>query len=405
MGIRKAILSTKDAAHAPYNSITLPKTFKLDSFDFEDDLHNLNRIEDTNLKNNEDITLQDEIPVREDPILIGEDVDEPEFMLDVVHDHHDPLWDDHVMDPDDDLEELMTMTDNGTANLEVEEMSENEEPPSVISADQVQEFTINPHDISFGHQSADHLVLQSTPKRMRKRRKLLIDAETQLESNMQLGTLKRRRKNALLFFLMNRSKLNKKSRKDGMSFEPLLNGLCDDLRNICKEDIVSTKLKMASSQAEEEQDHAEPSDGYSPPPGNDINLLSTDDFTPSTCYKEDTIMSDIHEFDSSAEDLSFLDQEDRTPFGEQGGTTAFDTLPLRTRTVARFLQEKSPISEDLNLNTILQGKNKKMCVRMFYETLVLKNCGLVNVSQNESYGDITLKVTSRLKEQLSTSSF
>ncbi|TMW82974.1 hypothetical protein EJD97_003534, partial [Solanum chilense] len=90
--------------------------------------------------------------------------------------------------------------------------------------------------------------------------------------------------------------------------------------------------------------------------------MSTDDFTPSTCYKEDNSMSDIHEFDSSAEDLSFLNQEDRAPFGEQGGTTEFDTLPLRTRTVARFLQEKSPISEDLNLNTILQGKNKKMCV-------------------------------------------
>lgn len=43
MGIRKVISSTEDAAHAPYNSITLPKTFQLDSFDFEDDLHNLNR--------------------------------------------------------------------------------------------------------------------------------------------------------------------------------------------------------------------------------------------------------------------------------------------------------------------------------------------------------------------------
>ncbi|KAK6798779.1 hypothetical protein RDI58_006482 [Solanum bulbocastanum] len=449
MGIRKVISSTnsnlpEDAAHAPYHSITLPKTFQLDSFKFEDDLDNLNRIEDTNLKSFEEITLEDEIPAREDQyaaILIGEDVEtipEMEFMLDAVHDNHsenDPLWDDQwndVMDPDDDMEEL-TMTDKETASLVVEEMMEHDEPPSAISAE-VQEFT-NPQ-ISFGHQSPDHFVLQSTPppeepKPMRRRRKLLIDAEIVLpedESDPQLAdtsTLKRRRKNALLSFL-NRSKLNKRRRKDGMSFEPLLTGLCDDLHNIYKEDLVSTKLKMASSQ----EDHAEPSDNYySPPPGNDTDLLSeispspqfissppmsTDDFTPSTCYREgldveDTVLSDIHELDSSVEilmqDLSFLDQDDRTPIGEQVGTTEFDTLPARTRTVAQFLQGKSPetpSSEDLNLNTILEGKNKKMCARMFYETLVLKNCELVNVNQNVPYGDITLKVTSRLKEQLST---
>ena len=67
-------------------------------------------------------------------------------MLDVVHNHHDPLWDDHVMDPDNDMEELM-MIDNGTANLDVKEMTDHEEPPSPISVDQVQEFTINPHVI------------------------------------------------------------------------------------------------------------------------------------------------------------------------------------------------------------------------------------------------------------------
>ncbi|KAK4712600.1 hypothetical protein R3W88_007113 [Solanum pinnatisectum] len=445
MGIGKVISSTnsnlpEDAAHAPYHSITLPKTFELDSFNFEDDLDNLNRIEDTNLKSYEEITLEDEIPAREDQyvaILIDEDVEkipEMEFMLDAVHDHHsenDPLWND-VMDPDDDMEEL-TMTDKETESLVVEEMMEHDEPPSAISAE-VQEFT-NPQ-ISFGHQSPDHLVLQSTPppeepKPMRRRRKLLIDAEIVLpedESDPQLGdtsTLKRRRKNVLLSFL-NRSKLNKRRRKDGMSFGPLLTGLCEGLRNIYKEDFVSTKLKMASSQEEEEEDHAEPSDNYySPPPGNDTDLLSeispspqfissppmsTDDFTPSTCCREgldveDTVLSDIHDFDSSVEDLSFLDQDDRTPIGEQVGTTEFDTLPARTRTVAQFLQGKSPetpISEDLNLNTILEGKNKKMCARMFYETLVLKNCGLVNVNQNVPYGDITLKVTSRLKEQLST---
>lgn len=61
-----------------------------------------------------------------------EKIPEVEFMLDVAHDHHYPLWDDHVMDHDDYLEKLVTMNDNGTANLDVQEMTEHEEPPSAI---------------------------------------------------------------------------------------------------------------------------------------------------------------------------------------------------------------------------------------------------------------------------------
>ena len=72
-----------------------------------------------------------------------------EFMLDVVQDNHDPLCDDHVMDPDNDMEELI-MIDNGTANLDVEEMMNHEEPPSHISVDQVHEFILNAYEISFG---------------------------------------------------------------------------------------------------------------------------------------------------------------------------------------------------------------------------------------------------------------
>nr|GMD52187.1 sister chromatid cohesion 1 protein 3 [Ipomoea batatas] len=51
---------------------------------------------------------------------------------------------------------------------------------------------------------------------------------------------------------------------------------------------------------------------------------------------------------------------------------------------------------DLSLNTVLEGKSRKICARMFFETLVLKNCGLIDVKQEEPYGDITLKTTSKL---------
>nr|XP_009597243.1 sister chromatid cohesion 1 protein 3-like isoform X2 [Nicotiana tomentosiformis] len=405
---------------------------------------------------------------------IPQDIPEIEIMRDAVYDHGSenvPLWSDQwndVMEPDKILEEEI-MKDKESASLVVEEMVERDEPPSATSAE-VQEFT-NPQ-ISFGHQSPD-LLLRSTPppeepKARRRKRKLLIDEDDIVLSNDEIGrllndtsALKRRRKNAPLSSL-DIWKLNKRHTKDGMLFESLLTGVHNDLCNIYKEDFISAKIKTASSL----EDHVEPSGNQSPPPGNDLgieierlrdnqefactNLLSeilpspnkfisspqmptpdpaastgragSDMETPSTWYGEgldveNTILSDIPEFDNSAGDLSFLDQDDRTPTGtpevgylsrKQGGTPEFDTLPARTRAVAQFLQWKSPVTPiseetgDLSLNTIVEGKNRKICARMFFETLVLENCGLVDANQNEPYGDITLKVTFKLKEQFSS---
>nr|XP_009766282.1 PREDICTED: sister chromatid cohesion 1 protein 3-like isoform X2 [Nicotiana sylvestris] len=220
---------------------------------------------------------------------------------------------------------------------------------------------------------------------------LLIDEDDIVLSNDKIGrllndtsALKRRRKNAPLSSL-DIWKLNKRHTKDGMLFEPLITGVHNDICNIYKEDFISAKIKTASSL----EDHVEPSGNHSPLPGNDLgieterlrdnqefactNLLSeifpspnkfisspqmptpdpaastgcvcSDMETPSTWYGdgldvENTILSDIPEFDNSAGDLSFLDQDDRTPVGtpevgyllsNEGGTPEFDTLSARTR--------------------------------------------------------------------------
>ncbi|KAH9710271.1 Sister chromatid cohesion 1 protein 3 [Citrus sinensis] len=74
------------------------------------------------------------------------------------------------------------------------------------------------------------------------------------------------------------------------------------------------------------------------------------------------------------------------------------------RAVAQYLQRQSPItpssegSTDLSLNKILQGKTRKLCARMFFETLVLKSYGLLDVEQEQPYGDITLKLTPKLSK-------
>ncbi|XP_060195550.1 sister chromatid cohesion 1 protein 3-like isoform X1 [Lycium barbarum] len=150
-----------------------------------------------------------------------------------------------------------------------------------------------------------------------------------------------------------------------------------------------------------------------PDPAASTGLVGSDMETPSTWYEEgqgleNTVLSDIPEFDHSAGDLNFLDQDDDTLIDhlsiKQGVTPEFDTLPIRTRAMAQFLQGQSPVTPisektiNLSLNTILEGKNRTICARMVFETLVLQKCGLVDVNQNEPYGDITLKVTSKLKE-------
>ncbi|KAM7481737.1 hypothetical protein LguiB_006320 [Lonicera macranthoides] len=133
-------------------------------------------------------------------------------------------------------------------------------------------------------------------------------------------------------------------------------------------------------------------------------------------------LSDIPEMaDSAVGELSFL-EDDNTPAGSQGtpevayslrkenGMPEINTLSVRTRAVAQFLIAKSscaPISDDqlgeLSLNNILEGKRRKVSARMFYETLVLKSYGLVDLEQKEPYGDIILKVMPKLsKEQFSS---
>ncbi|GJR58371.1 sister chromatid cohesion 1 protein 3 [Tanacetum coccineum] len=131
-------------------------------------------------------------------------------------------------------------------------------------------------------------------------------------------------------------------------------------------------------------------------------------------------LSDIAEVDDVGE-LPFLEDDEATTAGLRG-TPDMDyssgkqrplpdsgSLLPRTRAVAQYIKEKSsatPSSSEqagcVGMNSILKGKSRKVCSRMFFETLVLKSCDLIDVKQDEPYGDITLKVTPKLlKLQLS----
>ncbi|KDP27052.1 hypothetical protein JCGZ_20987 [Jatropha curcas] len=145
-----------------------------------------------------------------------------------------------------------------------------------------------------------------------------------------------------------------------------------------------------------------PTPGISASPG----TCTTEPETPRTFLEDQfdlghTGLSDIPESIAETEDLYFL-EADNTPAGSQG-TQSIDSLSVRSRAVAQYLKRHSlstPLSgdqsRDLSLNKILQGKTRKLCARMFFETLVLKSYGLVDVGQEQPYGDIVLKLTSTL---------
>ncbi|WZZ17940.1 hypothetical protein YC2023_111029 [Brassica napus] len=98
------------------------------------------------------------------------------------------------------------------------------------------------------------------------------------------------------------------------------------------------------------------------------------------------------------EELYFLDVGGNTPVRSPASQDS-DALTGRTRALAQYLKERSSSgpsssssSGDLSLGNILEGKTRKLAARMFFETLVLKSRGLIDMQQEQPYSDITLKL-------------
>ncbi|KAJ0984257.1 hypothetical protein J5N97_002613 [Dioscorea zingiberensis] len=96
------------------------------------------------------------------------------------------------------------------------------------------------------------------------------------------------------------------------------------------------------------------------------------------------------------EELSFLESSNASSDHEPLNV---ENMPTRTRAVAQYLKSHSPTTQNskdqsgtLSLNNILEGKTKKLCARMFFETTVLKSYDLIDVQQEEAYGDILISV-------------
>ncbi|XP_058073498.1 sister chromatid cohesion 1 protein 3-like [Magnolia sinica] len=108
---------------------------------------------------------------------------------------------------------------------------------------------------------------------------------------------------------------------------------------------------------------------------------------------------------AEAEELNFLEADNSNAQSGGRAESDVDSLSVRTRAVARYLKNQSPATQiskgqsgHLSLNRILEGKTRKQCARMFFETLVLKSYRFIDVQQEEAYGDITLLLTPTLSK-------
>ncbi|KAL0362460.1 UNVERIFIED_CONTAM: Sister chromatid cohesion 1 protein 3 [Sesamum calycinum] len=148
----------------------------------------------------------------------------------------------------------------------------------------------------------------------------------------------------------------------------------------------------------------------------DSEMRTPDTFYQKSLLAEHTTLPGIPKLVSSVQEQGFLEQSGSSAKGSQGipefsifsnnqGTVERLERPSRTRTLAQYLKEVTPTSGNseessgyLNLSKILEGKSRKICARMFNETLNLKANGFIDVHQENPYDDIRLKLIPKLSK-------
>ncbi|XP_019225756.1 PREDICTED: sister chromatid cohesion 1 protein 2 isoform X2 [Nicotiana attenuata] len=100
-------------------------------------------------------------------------------------------------------------------------------------------------------------------------------------------------------------------------------------------------------------------------------------------------------------EMDLMDEEINS---SEGDTSEKYNFSLRTRKVARFLlgnflaRKGKEKVEVVNLSSLLKGKTKKQSSRVFYEILVLKSGGWIDVRQDDAYSSILVRELPRLKQ-------
>ncbi|PIA51273.1 hypothetical protein AQUCO_01100246v1 [Aquilegia coerulea] len=106
--------------------------------------------------------------------------------------------------------------------------------------------------------------------------------------------------------------------------------------------------------------------------------------------------------ETEAQDIGLNLTDEELNLDEEESTENQHGWSIRTMKVAGFLrksflnQKECGNTEALNLKPVLDGKTRKESARLFYETLVLKSHGVVDVKQDAPYDDICILSTPKL---------
>ncbi|CAA0406627.1 unnamed protein product [Arabidopsis thaliana] len=128
---------------------------------------------------------------------------------------------------------------------------------------------------------------------------------------------------------------------------------------------------------------------------------------PGTCYKKSRPASPFTSFEEHPSvyyvenrDLDTILMNDEVNADERQDLQQ-ETWSSRTRNVAKFLektfleQREREEEEKVSLLQLCRGRTQKESARLFYETLVLKTKGYLEVKQNHPYSDVFLMRVSR----------
>ncbi|KAK3031081.1 hypothetical protein RJ639_036821 [Escallonia herrerae] len=391
----------EDATHAPFHSVTLPEKFELDAFDLDDYLKeslskHLEDREETTLAGNEDTTRETEVP--NGNIL---DIEVMRNVLDDLHSRNVSLWIDHkndILEPDSDLvQQLMKDEDNYTPGVEEmlvpgEPCQQYQEPPS----GEPENFDSG---LLYGGVSSV-LAIRSTPhveqpQAKPRKRKQLYDEKTVL-SNKSLRKMiddsndLLRAERCLPVSDLGVWKLNKRLKMDALCFDPLLTGLCTDLSNIYKKDFVSAKPRSVSSE-EPRPELIECIQNYEGPVGIDVfpePLRRPNRSMPSSPAYDDIIRSQSDQVGtlgpaaSNGLPGSVVETPEKQPCLASTRLSYVPELMNSAEGDLSFLEQDD--------NTGADGNRRRLCARMVFETLVLKNMGFVDVQQEEPFALLVL---------------
>ncbi|XP_059645347.1 sister chromatid cohesion 1 protein 2 isoform X2 [Cornus florida] len=128
-------------------------------------------------------------------------------------------------------------------------------------------------------------------------------------------------------------------------------------------------------------------------------ISNSDKVGPANSFE--SVLKGLSLSDDQELDISLLSEEINSCEGDYQETRGWSE---RTRIIAGYLHKnflngkKQSGKHAMNLLLVLKGKNKKESARLFYEILVLKTGGYVDVKQDNGYGNILVRETAKLKQ-------